>query len=95
MNVSNAGRYPYEQKHGDLRITEIYGLTGICLTGPALMVWLRFVDGRLCFNAASRASLLDQHDLEAIQDEIASLLDWPPPSSMTFARYAQSLDVAA
>lgn len=76
--VSNVGRFPYEARRGPLRLTGLWGMNGACLLGPALIPWLRWVDGRLFYNAIASSPAVDQVQLERFQDAIFALLENPP-----------------
>jgi hypothetical protein len=75
--LSNLGRVATPLAHGPLRLTGIFGMNGAVPGGPAVMLWLRCVDGRLCFNAVGSAPTVDREALQRIGRDFMAILEAP------------------
>ena len=76
--VSNVGPYPHDATVGPLHLTGLWGLNGASLLGPAFVCWLRFLEGRLFYDAVGAAPAVDRGQVEQLQDSIFELLEHPP-----------------
>ncbi|MEZ4319379.1 MAG: hypothetical protein R3F61_17830 [Myxococcota bacterium] len=75
--VSNLGRFPHRTTYGTLVLTGVFGMNGAVPGGPAVMLWLRCVNGRLCFNAVGSAPTVTRAELEDIGHVFLGLLEQP------------------
>ncbi|MCB9679675.1 MAG: hypothetical protein H6737_31500 [Alphaproteobacteria bacterium] len=86
VGVSNLGRFPHRMQYGAVRLTGVYGFNGAVPGGPAVMLWLRCVDGRLCFNAVGSAPTVSADELDALGRTFLDMLEHP--SALRLADWA-------
>jgi hypothetical protein len=82
-NVSNVGRWPHATAFGSAVLDEVYGLNGCCLGGPAVIAWLRSIDGRFTYDTVANAAVVDRGALDLLQDEIVALTEREDTRSLT------------
>lgn len=74
---SNLGRYPHPEVDGPLRLTALYGFNGAVPGGPAVIVWVHGIGGRLTLNAVGSAPTVNRAELERVLADVRALLERP------------------
>lgn len=91
INISNVGRYPFPTKVGNLDLEDVYGFNGASMGGPMMIFWLRFINGRLCYNAIGASPAIDREALTAIFNHVFDIMEniitADIPHSLTFSEY--------
>lgn len=75
--VSNVGIWPHGTRYGAVRLVGAWSAASPARTGPALLVWLRTVDGAACLSAVGNPAVVGPHEtthwLRAIRDALAAM----------------------
>jgi hypothetical protein len=72
--VSNVGVWPYATRRGSVRLRRVWSATSAILTGPAVLVWVRTVDGVGCVSAIGNRSVVSADRLERWLDVFVATL---------------------
>ena len=75
INVSNVGRYPYPQQHGECTLINVFGFNGACASGPMFIFWLRHVNGHLCYNAIAASPACDRENGQWLFDQVCDRME--------------------
>lgn len=91
INISNVGRYPFPTKVGNLYLEDVYGFNGASMGGPMMIFWLRFINGRLCYNAIGASPAIDRKALTTIFQHVFDIMETiiavDDVHSLTFSDY--------
>jgi hypothetical protein len=72
--VSNVGRWTGPRNYGSLRLVSVGSATAAVRTGPALMVWLRTVDGVGTLTAVANGAVVSREELDAWLSDVDARL---------------------
>ncbi len=75
INISNVGRYPWPDTHGDFALEHVFGFNGACVMGPMLIFWLRHVRGHLCYNAIAASPACERSAAQSIFNNVCHLME--------------------
>jgi hypothetical protein len=75
FNVSNVGDYPFATRHGAVSLRHVFGLNGALLGGPAMICWLRTIDGHFCYNAMTATPACDRKLGERIFADVVDIME--------------------
>ena len=74
-HVSNVGPWALSARVGSRRILGVWSAAGAIRTGPALLLWLRTVEGRGCLSAVANGLVVSRGQLERFLEDAAAELD--------------------
>lgn len=74
---SNLGRFPRDPRFGPFTVTGLHTLNGAVPGGPAVIVWVHGVGGRLCLSAVGSGPTVDPAALPGVLDDVRRLLEHP------------------
>eukprot|EP00164_Ancoracysta_twista_P007079 GFYU01009990.1.p1 GENE.GFYU01009990.1~~GFYU01009990.1.p1 ORF type:complete len:292 (-),score=105.09 GFYU01009990.1:63-938(-) len=89
VNCSNVGLFPHKNDLKDFTVRDVFGINGVIPLSAQFTIWLRCVDGHLCFNNLAPSPSCDGATSERVLNSLASLMEEVADidDSFTFEEY--------